>query len=42
MGRQAKTTPMLLSREEYRRWTEAEPRGRPELVAGEVMAMAAE
>jgi len=42
MGRQAKTIPMLLSREEYRRWTEAEPRGRSELVAGEVMAMAAE
>jgi Uma2 family endonuclease len=42
MGRQAKTTPVLLNREEYRRWTEAKPRGRSERVAGEVMAMAAE
>ena len=41
MGRQAKTTPVLLSREEYRRWTEAQPRERFERVAGEVVATAA-
>lgn len=31
-----------LTREEYRRWAEAQPRGRFELVAGEVVAMAPE
>ena len=33
---------MILSLEEYRRWAEAQPRGRYELVAGEVVAMAPE
>lgn len=36
------SVPALLSREEYRRWAEAQPRGRTELVAGEIVAMAAE
>ena len=31
-----------LTREEYRRWAEAQPRGRFELVAGEVVAMSPE
>lgn len=31
-----------LTRDEYRRWAEAQPRGRSELVAGEVFAMAPE
>lgn len=31
-----------LTREEYRRWVEARPRGRSELIAGEVFAMAPE
>jgi len=31
-----------LTREEYRRWAEAQPRGRSELVSGEVFAMAPE
>ena len=34
--------PGKLTREEYRRWAEAQPRGRFELVAGEVFAMAPE
>jgi Uma2 family endonuclease len=34
--------PGKLTREEYRRWAEAQPRGRYELVAGEVFAMAPE
>lgn len=42
MGRHATTTPMLLSREEYRRWVETQRRGRFERVAGEVVAMTAE
>ena len=42
MGRHVRMTPLRLSREEYRRWMQAQPRGRSELVAGEVMAMAAE
>lgn len=32
--------PAILSREEYRRWAEAQPHGRYELVAGEIVAMA--
>ena len=35
-------TPRFRSREEYRRWAEAQPRGRFELVAGEAVAMAPE
>ena len=34
--------PRALSREDYRSWAEAQPRGRYELVAGEVVAMAPE
>ena len=34
--------PPRMSREEYRRWAEAQPRGRFERVAGEVVAMAPE
>ncbi len=34
--------PTMLSRMEYRRWAEAQPRGRYERVAGEVVAMAPE
>ena len=34
--------PGKLTRDEYRRWAEAQPRGRYELVAGEVFAMAPE
>ncbi len=36
------TPPGKMNREEYRRWSEAQPRGRSELVAGEVIAMAPE
>lgn len=36
------SAPAFLSREEYRSWAEAQPRGRTELVAGEVVAMAPE
>lgn len=42
MGQPSATGPMILSREEYRRWAEAQPRGRYERVAGEVVAMAPE
>ncbi len=35
-------TPIMMSRTEYRRWAEAQPRGRYERVAGEVVAMAPE
>lgn len=34
--------PLRMSRAEYRRWAEAQPRGRFERVAGEIVAMAAE
>lgn len=34
--------PTILSRDEYRRWAEAQPRGRYERVEGEVVAMAPE
>ncbi len=34
--------PAILTRTEYRRWVEAQPRGRYERVAGEVVAMAPE
>lgn len=34
--------PLRMSREDYRRWAEAQPRGRFERVAGEVVAMAPE
>ena len=36
------TPPGKLTREEYLRWAEAQPRGRSELIAGEVFAMAPE
>ncbi len=36
------TEPPRMSREEYRRWADAQPRGRFERVAGEVVAMAPE
>lgn len=42
MGHPLPQTPVVLSREEYRRWAEAQPRGRHELIAGEVVAMAPE
>ncbi len=42
MGHTLATTPLILSREEYRRWAEAQPRGRYERVGGEVVAMAPE
>jgi Uma2 family endonuclease len=42
MGRLLPDAPRILSRNEYRRWAEAQPRGRYELVAGEVVAMAPE
>ena len=35
-------TPIMMSRTEFRRWAAAQPRGRYERVAGEVMAMAPE
>jgi Uma2 family endonuclease len=34
--------PGKLTREEYRRWAEAQPRGRSELISGEIFAMAPE
>lgn len=40
MGRSV--TPLRLSRQEYRAWAEAQPRGRFERVDGEVIAMAPE
>lgn len=42
MGRASPTSPVILSREEHRRWAEAQPRGRYEWVAGEVVAMTPE
>lgn len=42
MGPAPATAPVVLSRDEYRRWAEAQPRGRYERVAGEVVAMAPE
>lgn len=36
------SAPLFLSRKEYRIWAEAQPRGRTELVAGEVVAMSPE
>ncbi len=36
------STPPKMTREEYRRWAEAQPRGRYELVEGEIVAMAPE
>ena len=35
-------TPIMMNRTEYRRWADAQPRGRFERVAGEVIAMAPE
>ena len=42
MSRPLLKSPLILSREEYRRWAEAQPRGRYERVDGEVIAMAPE
>jgi len=42
MAETAPTPPGKMTREEYRRWAEAQPRGRFELVGGEVVAMAPE
>lgn len=42
MGHPLANLPDCLDREEYRRWAEAQPRGRFERVAGEVVAMAPE
>lgn len=42
MGQSIAKVPVMLSRIEYRRWAEAQPRGRYERVAGEVVAMAPE
>ena len=42
MGRTLAKAPVIMSREEYRRWAEAQPRGRFERVGGEVVAMAPE
>ena len=42
MGQSIAKGPIVLSRTEYRRWAEAQPRGRYERVAGEVVAMAPE
>ena len=42
MGRTLAKTPLIMSREEYQRWAEAQPRGRYERVGGEVVAMAPE
>lgn len=41
-GHSPSKSPAILSREEYRRWAEAQPRGRYERVSGEVVAMAPE
>ena len=38
----ARETPLRMTREEYRRWAERQPKGRFELVDGEVVAMAPE
>lgn len=42
MGQPIAKVPVMLSRTEYRRWAEAQPRGRFERVAGEVVAVAPE
>lgn len=42
MGQSIAKAPVMPSRAEYRRWAEAQPRGRFERVAGEVIAMAPE
>ena len=42
MGRPLLQAPLTMSREEYRRWAEEQPRGRYERVDGEVVAMAPE
>lgn len=42
MGRQPADMPLRMSREEFRHWAMAQPRGRFERVAGEVVAMAPE
>ena len=42
MGNPLSEPQPILSREEYRRWAEAQPRGRFERVGGEVIAMAPE
>ena len=42
MGYTLAKAPVIMSREEYRRWAETQPRGRFERVGGEVVAMAPE
>jgi len=42
MGHPIVKAPVILSRTEYRRWAEAQPRGRYERVASEIVAMAPE
>lgn len=42
MGRQAADAPLRMSRPEFRRWVDAQPRGRYERVDGVVVRMAAE
>lgn len=42
MGHQAADTPLRMSRVEFRRWADAQPRGRYERVDGVVVRMAAE
>lgn len=42
MGQSIAKVPVMLNRTEYRRWAEAQPCGRYERVAGEVVAMAPE
>ena len=42
MAQRSVALPLTMIREEYRRWAEAQPRGRYELVGGEVVRMAAE
>lgn len=39
---QVRRAPLRMSREEYRRWAEQQPKGRFELVCGEVVAMSPE
>lgn len=42
MGHSVAKSPVILSREAFRRWTEAQPHGRYERVTGEIVAMAPE
>ena len=42
MGYASATSPTILSREEFRRWADGQPRGRYERVAGKIVGMAPE